>query len=141
RRRRRGSRGWRPAPPPPQLRRGPASAGPSLPPRRAPGRATGRAPAPGRRRRVRRSQIPWSSGGGLLERGRRGVAVVGGRRAVAAPFALFLQGLLDLTRHVLLVVLGQHLLGLENAVGAEGAGGHDTLPLAEQVRQVALLGD
>src|SRR4051794_20116851 len=39
------------------------------------------------------------------------VTVIRRLLTLAAPFALFLQGLGDLSRHVALVVLGQHLLG------------------------------
>src|SRR3546814_2074414 len=46
-----------------------------------------------------------------------------------------------LARHIVLVVLGQHLAGDEGAVGVKVADGDDALPLAEEVRQDAPVGD
>jgi predicted hotdog family 3-hydroxylacyl-ACP dehydratase len=52
-----------------------------------------------------------------------------------------LQGVGDLRRHVGLVMLGQHLLGIEHAVVADAALGHHALTLAEQVGQDAGVAD
>ena len=60
---------------------------------------------------------------------------------IVLPVALLLQGVGDLLRHVGLVMLGQHGVGLEHAGGIERAFGDDALPFAEQVRQNSLVGD
>src|SRR5271166_2340555 len=52
-----------------------------------------------------------------------------------------LQRLDDLTRHVVLVVLGEHRRGGKNAVGAQLSLGDDTLPFAEQIGQQAFIED
>src|SRR6056297_819775 len=83
------------------------------PPRRRPRRSS----RPGPTRPPRRSPRPG----------------LGGARA---EMTLLLQRLGDLLGHVLLVVLGEHLLGLENAAD-QPALGDDALPFAEQVRQDA----
>ena len=57
------------------------------------------------------------------------------------PVALLLQRVGDFLRHVVLVVLGQHGVGLEPAAGLERAFGDHALPFAEQVRQDALIAD
>ena len=60
-----------------------------------------------------------------------------GTRLAFLPNASFLQRSRHFGRHVVLVVLGQHVGGGENAVFAEGASHDNTLPLAKQVGQVA----
>ena len=55
--------------------------------------------------------------------------------------ALLLQGVGDLLRHVGLVVLGEHAVGLERAGRLERAFGHHALPFAEQIGQQTLIGD
>jgi hypothetical protein len=52
-----------------------------------------------------------------------------------------LQAIGDLRRHIGLVVLGEHLFGVEDPVGAELALGDDPLALAEQVGQDAGVAD
>ncbi len=54
------------------------------------------------------------------------------------PFCL--QAVGDFLRHVILVVLGQHGVGLEDAVSRECAFRDDALLLAKQVRQDAGIG-
>ncbi len=60
---------------------------------------------------------------------------------IVLPVALLLQGIGDVLRHVGLVVLGEHGVGAEHARRIERAFGDDALPLAEQIRQDALVGD
>src|SRR5690606_39203913 len=57
------------------------------------------------------------------------------------PFALLLQHLRHFGRHVVLVVLGQHTVGLERARDVQPAFGHDPLALAEKVREYAGIRD
>ena len=52
-----------------------------------------------------------------------------------------LQAVLDLGRHVVLVMLGEHFLGHEHAVRAHLAARNDALSFAEQVRQHARVAD
>src|SRR5690606_2436905 len=67
---------------------------------------------------------------------------VGGRCAsFRLPYALFLQPLGHFPRHVVLVVLGEHAVGDEDAVRAEAALGHNPRPVAEQVWQDARVAD
>jgi hypothetical protein len=54
---------------------------------------------------------------------------------------LLLQGIRNFFRHVAFVVLGKHVVGLEDAGAVERPFCHNTLPLAEQVRQNALISD
>ena len=54
--------------------------------------------------------------------------------------APFFQHFRDFRRHVVLVVAGQNLVGLEQPVRANPAVGDDALPLTEQVRQDAGIG-
>jgi len=49
--------------------------------------------------------------------------------------------MLRLGRHVVLVVLGQHFAGGEEAVVAELALGDDAFPFAEEIGQDARVGD
>jgi hypothetical protein len=58
------------------------------------------------------------------------------RRAVLGR-GLLLQGRGDFRRHVFLVVLGEHLVGDEGAVGAHRAVRDDTLTFAKQIGQHA----
>src|SRR5262249_31729480 len=57
------------------------------------------------------------------------------------PMPLLLEGIGNLLRHVIFVVLGEHVVGLEHAVAVERAFRHNTLPFAEQVWQDALIGN
>src|SRR5690349_21546110 len=57
------------------------------------------------------------------------------------PMALLLERVSDFLGHVLLVVLGQHAVGLEHAAAVERTFGHDALAFAEEIRQQALVGD
>src|SRR3954467_11703191 len=95
--------------------------------RRGSARWTGsvRAPAqaPARNGRLRRSLC-----GPLLCLGQARLAVV-----IVLPVALLLQRIGDVLRHIGLVVLGEHRIGLEYAAGVERAFGHHALPFAEQV--------
>src|ERR1700690_251107 len=63
------------------------------------------------------------------------------RRRGLLPVPLLLQGLDNLARHVILVVLGEHGVGLEQAARLDIALGDDALPLAEQVGHNALEAD
>ena len=65
----------------------------------------------------------------------------GMRRALAELHAFRLERLGDLRRHVVLIVLGEHAVGDEGALGRELALGDDALSFLEQVRQHALVGD
>ena len=56
---------------------------------------------------------------------------------LALPVALTPQGIGDLARHVVLVVLGEHRVGPEEAGRFEDAFGDDALPFPEQVGQQA----
>ena len=55
-------------------------------------------------------------------------------RALAELDAFRLQRLGDFRRHVILIVLGQHAVGDEGALGRELALGDDALSFLEQVR-------
>src|SRR5947209_12475970 len=63
------------------------------------------------------------------------------RRRGLLPVSLFLQGLDDLARHVVLVMLGQHRVGDEGAAGIDMAFGDHPLAFAEQVRHDTLVAD
>ncbi len=54
------------------------------------------------------------------------------------PAAGFFQRLDHFFRHVALVMLGEHGVGVEDAAGLELAFGHHALPFAEQVWHDAL---
>ena len=60
---------------------------------------------------------------------------------VVLPVSLLLETVGDLARHVILVVLGEHAVGLEGAGLIERAFGHHALPFAEQIGQQALIRD
>ena len=60
---------------------------------------------------------------------------------VVLPVPLLLEAVGDLARHVVLVVLGEHAVGLEGAGLVERAFGHHALPFAEQIGQQALIRD
>src|SRR5450631_856465 len=55
------------------------------------------------------------------------------RRRRLLPVALLLQRLDDFPRHVVLVMLGEHGIGLEQAIRLDMALGDDALPLTKQV--------
>src|ERR1700724_1742964 len=57
------------------------------------------------------------------------------------PVARAFQGVGDLLGHVVLVVLGEHAIGLERAGWPDHPFGDHALSLAEQIRQEALIGD
>src|ERR1700722_422008 len=57
------------------------------------------------------------------------------------PVTLFLQGLDDLARHVILVVLGEHGVGRKGAPRLDMALGDHALPFAEQVGHDAAVAD
>src|SRR5664279_1390289 len=63
------------------------------------------------------------------------------RRRGLLPVSLLLQGLDNFPRHVILVVLGEHGLGLEGAAGLDMALGDHALPLADQVGHDTLVAD
>ena len=74
------------------------------------------------------------------------MAEFGDHRVVPpAPFGAFLpaaglfQGVDDFLRHVALVMLGEHGVGIEDAARLELAFGHHALPFAEQVGHDALI--
>src|SRR5712671_5239766 len=51
------------------------------------------------------------------------------------PVPLLLQGIRNFFRHVGFVVLGKHVVGLEDAGAVERPFRYNALPLAEQIRQ------
>jgi hypothetical protein len=127
-------------------------------PRRPPSSVDCRAPAPpGRRRPARRTaaapvlartdrvQRPCDGCSGELASYR--VSANGSIRRPAAGssggrcFHVRLEAVLHFGRHVVLVVLGQHLFGDEHTVVTLRAAGDDALPFAEQVRQDARVAD
>ena len=58
-----------------------------------------------------------------------------------APAPLRLQRVDHFLGHVALVMLGEHRIGVERAIGGERAFGHHPLPLAEEVGKDAGEGD
>src|SRR5690606_21805451 len=97
---------------------------------RPPRRAATRMPA-GRRRRARGKGRPARAPGSFLQR-------LSGARSRLVRLLYRLGGL---RRHVVLVVLGEHLARVEDAVGAELALRDHALALAEEVRQRPLVDD
>src|SRR5690242_7229409 len=65
----------------------------------------------------------------------------GGRLAAFLPAPAFLERFGDLGRHVFLIVLGEDVRGDKDAVAAQFSFGDDPLPLAEQIRQDAVIDD
>src|SRR3981081_600605 len=63
------------------------------------------------------------------------------RRGGLLPVSLLFQGFDDFPRHVILVVLGEHGVGLESAAGLDVSFGDDALPFAEQVGHDTLITD
>ena len=55
--------------------------------------------------------------------------------------SLLLQGIGHFLRHVVFIMLGEHVVGAEHAAPIKRAFRHDTLPFPEQVRQDALIGN
>src|SRR5262245_56178655 len=64
-----------------------------------------------------------------------------GRGAGTLPHTLLLQGLGHFRRHVGLIMLGEHGIGLQAARCIQCSLGDDSLAFAEQVRQNAAIGD
>src|SRR6516164_11789158 len=61
--------------------------------------------------------------------------------AAFLPVSALLQGVDDLARHVILIVLGEHARGSEDAVRAQLSFGNGPLPLAKKVGKQPLIDD
>src|SRR6202040_62924 len=87
---------------------------------------------------TRRPAALWRSRGSFA-------ASAGGCSGLAAviifPMSRTLQGVRHLLGHIGFIVLGEYRVGLEGAACIECAFRHDSLTLAEQIRQHALIID